>query len=502
MSGLLRNSVYVLLCVTALLAAPGAAAKDGSGDAQVELKGVVQAAPATGLIGDWKVAGRTIHATAATVFDQSEGKIGVGAQVEVKGNAEADGSVTATRFEVAEGVGAPPPTPPGSPGAGAEFSGAIDSLPSGTLLGKWQVAGRSVGVLSTTRLEQERGGFIVGAIVEVHGTADATGFVSASEIELKSGGAAAPVPSPAAVEVHGKIDALPASGLIGTWTVTGRMVTVNAATLLDAEGNTFAVGDAVEVKGSIQADGSLLAARIEREDGNGGEEPAMKFAGKVDTLPSGTTGVIGVWQVGGKKVNVTAQTRVTTNDAPLVVGVTVEIEGWLQADSVIEAQEIETRAVAVAAKTGVAVEFFNAALGHFFVSASAVETAALDAGAFDGLWKRTGETFSVGGASMVCRFYGMPPKGPDSHFFTVDVTECEKVMQQMPAWRFEGHAFAMTAPATGGACPAGTLAVHRFFNNPSTTGAINHRLTVTAAAMNEMVASGWVHEGVVMCAPQ
>ena len=101
----------------------------------------------------------------------------------------------------------------------------------------------------------------------------------------------------------------------------------------------------------------------------------------------------------------------------------------------------------------------------------------------------------------MCRFYGMPPKGPDSHFFTADPAECEKVMQTLPAWTFEAHAFATTAPV-GGVCPGGTVAVHRLFNNPTTVGAINHRFTTQTQTIAAMVASGWIHEGVVMCAPQ
>ena len=502
-----RNGLRLFFFAATLAGASLAVASNGGGgggggddDGSAELQGVVQAAPSGGLVGDWTIAGRTVHATVATVFDQSDGPIGVGAIVEVKGAAEADGSVTAAKIDVQQGVGSTPPAP-GAAGGEVHFSGAIDSLPAGTLLGVWKVAGRSVTVVSTTHLEQEHGGFAVGATVEVEGSSDASGAVTAFSIELRGGGAATPVPPVASTEIHGTIDALPAGGLIGDWTVTGRKVTVTTATSLEAEHGTFAVGDPVEVKGTVQADGSLLATRIEAEDGNGGNAPALRFSGAVDALPSGANGVIGQWTVGGRTVTVTAATKVRTNDAPLVVGVTVDVEGWLQADGIVLAQEIETRAGAVAVKSGVAVEFFNAALGHFFLSANPAETALLDNGAFNGAWQRTGEAFNVGGTASVCRFYGMPPKGPDSHFFTADPAECEKVMQTLPAWTFEAHAFATTSPL-GGVCPGGTVAVHRLFNNPTTVGAINHRFTTQTQTIAAMVVSGWIHEGVVMCAPQ
>ena len=127
-----------------------------------------------------------------------------------------------------------------------------------------------------------------------------------------------------------------------------------------------------------------------------------------------------------------------------------------------------------------------------------MEIAALDAGAFGGAWQRTGQTFNVGGTMAVCRFYGMPPRGPDSHFFTADPAECSFVMAQFSGWTFEGHAFAVT-PAVSGQCPPGLLPVNRFFNNPATADAINHRFTVTQQAFDQTLAMGWTNEGVVMC---
>src|SRR5439155_6401457 len=334
---------------------------------------------------------------------------------------------------------------------------------------------------------------------EVEGLADANGVIVASQIELKSGGTPAPQPEPDDLEIVGTIEALPAGGLIGTWQVAGRSVVVTAATELDAENGPFAVGVTVEVKGALGSTGEVDATEIESMPGSGASEPALEFFGTVDALPSGASGLIGVWNIGGKLVNVTAQTVVEA-DAAIVVGTAVEVSGWQQSDGMIDAQkiEVETEVGAMAGIGPQAVEFFDSQLGHFFVTASTAEIAALDAGAFGGAWQRTGQTFNVGGTTAVCRFYGMPPRGPDSHFFTADPAECSFVMGQFSAWTFEGHAFAVT-PAVAGQCPAGLLPVHRFFNNPSTADAINHRFTVTQQAFNETVAMGWIDEGVVMC---
>ncbi len=65
-----------------------------------ELDGVIEALPATGLVGAWQVSGRTIRVTDATEIDQEMGSIDVGVAVEVEGEAQADGSILASEIEV------------------------------------------------------------------------------------------------------------------------------------------------------------------------------------------------------------------------------------------------------------------------------------------------------------------------------------------------------------------------------------------------------------------
>ena len=67
-----------------------------------------------------------------------------------------------------------------------------------------------------------------------------------------------------------------------------------------------------------------------------------------------------------------------------------------------------------------AVEFYNASLDHYFVTANTDEIGKLDSGFFAG-WQRTQQVFKVlepadttPGALPVCRFYGNPAAGLDS----------------------------------------------------------------------------------------
>ena len=84
--------------------------------------------------------------------------------------------------------------------------------------------------------------------------------------------------------------------------------------------------------------------------------------------------------------------------------------------------------------TATVVEFYNTSLRHYFITADPAEAAGIDNGAAGAGWVRTGGRFSAWknagdapGVSAVCRFYGTPVRGPNSHFYTADAGECAKV---------------------------------------------------------------------------
>jgi len=69
-------------------------------DDVVEFEGLIEALPDNGLIGEWKVAGRTVHVNEQTELDTEGQVIRVGLKVEVEGLPQADGSVIAEEIEV------------------------------------------------------------------------------------------------------------------------------------------------------------------------------------------------------------------------------------------------------------------------------------------------------------------------------------------------------------------------------------------------------------------
>ena len=159
------------------------------------------------------------------------------------------------------------------------------------------------------------------------------------------------------------------------------------------------------------------------------------------------------------------------------------------------------------------VEYYHNVLDNYFITAELVEQAAVDAGAAGAGWRRTGGTFKAGGTNQVCRFYGNNNTnpatgirfGPNSHFYTADAAECAGLKAaytpNAKSWSFESNDFSTTPPVNGG-CAAGLVPVYRAYNNGFARGIdSNHRITSGQAAIADVVARGWIVEGVVMCAP-
>ena len=69
---------------------------------KIELEGVIQQLPAGRLFGIWMVSRRAVFVTEATVIEEEDGPIRVGAKVDVKGFVQPDGSITATNIETDE----------------------------------------------------------------------------------------------------------------------------------------------------------------------------------------------------------------------------------------------------------------------------------------------------------------------------------------------------------------------------------------------------------------
>jgi len=161
------------------------------------------------------------------------------------------------------------------------------------------------------------------------------------------------------------------------------------------------------------------------------------------------------------------------------------------------------------------VEFYHEELDHYFITADPVEIRNLDTGVAKG-WARTNQKFVAGGASAelpgasgVCRFYGKPERGLDSHFYPANLAECVTTREKYHphTWVFESESvFKLYLPDQNtGVCPATTVPVYRAYNNRAD---VNHRYTTERSVHLSMLAKGYVEEGfggngkpvVAMCA--
>jgi uncharacterized protein (TIGR03437 family) len=297
------------------------------GGSNFSFSGNVEELPnTTGRLGDWKVAGIVVHVSATTFIKQENGPVAIGSKAEVEGVRRADGSVDAYKIEVKFE----------SCCGSFEFRGTIESLPSASgRIGQWSVGGRQVNVTASARIKPDGVAVAIGFVVQVKGELRQDGSVDAAEIEVKSNGGGAG----SFVEFQGTVETLPGTaGQIGMWTVSGRKVNVAAGARIEQENGPVAVGSPVEVKGSLQADGSINATKIEVEN-RGGQ---FEFKGKVESLPSAAN-LMGDWRVGGRTVRVAASTRIERKYGAVAVGAFVEVYGAQQSDGSIIATKIEVK---------------------------------------------------------------------------------------------------------------------------------------------------------------
>jgi len=145
------------------------------------------------------------------------------------------------------------------------------------------------------------------------------------------------------------------------------------------------------------------------------------------------------------------------------------------------------------------VEYFNAAIGRYFITADEAEIAALDSGHIPG-WQRTGQSFHAlpadqtpSNGGVACRFYGLPEYGLDSHFFSDSPEECVAVAAQWSErWLLENPAaFGTLGDIAPFECDDTMQKLYRLYSNRQ--GA-DHRYTTSESIRDAMVAQGWTVE--------
>ncbi len=179
----------------------------------------------------------------------------------------------------------------------------------------------------------------VGDMVEVEGTLDGD-TIAATRIELK-GHDDGDMDS-----YNGQITALAADGFtlvngMGTWEI----VVDDATVYEDVSGlEGLSVGDMVEVEGTVQEDGSILAARVElkEHDGDGGGD-MDSYSGQIAAMAADgftLTSGMGTWEI---VVDGSTVYEDVSGLEGLSVGDRVEVDGIVQGDGTVLATRVELK---------------------------------------------------------------------------------------------------------------------------------------------------------------
>ncbi|RMF30616.1 MAG: hypothetical protein D6759_11555 [Chloroflexi bacterium] len=297
------------------LASPAALAEDGN--PYVKFEGTVESRGTALIPGEqWRIGGITVTIGVSTTLDQEHGPVVVGAWVEVEGWQQADGSVLAKEIATRRNPGEQEEV---------EFKGVIESLPAAPYVGVWRVSGISVTVNATTTIN---GTPALSRVVEVRANRAADGSLTATKVEVKG----TQDENEAEREWKGFIEKLgpgPAPRYEGDWVVGGITVTVDSSTSLNYTG-AFTLGDWVEVKAYRQADGSLLAKKVEikaRSEHDQEQADNVEIHGVIQyvTALTGTWPV--TWEVANQTIWLTGTTIVDESKGQAAVGAWANVEG-------------------------------------------------------------------------------------------------------------------------------------------------------------------------------
>lgn len=181
----------------------------------------------------------------------------------------------------------------GEAGDDVELRGMVTSVKSAT---EFELNGQPVRFTSQTRFENGSAQEIAEQVMlEVEGELDANGVLIASEIEFEE---------QASIEIQAGLDAVNAAA--NTISLLGKTIRVNNSTLIedDVYGlmqmsqfmQSLRAGDRVEVHAYVDAEGNLVATKLERE--HDGETAGVELEGPVDEVPAA-----GVLMIAGITVN-------------------------------------------------------------------------------------------------------------------------------------------------------------------------------------------------------
>ena len=213
-----------------------------------------------------------------------------------------------------------------------ELTGTINSIMAPNL----KISGLTV--ITNDNTEPKRRGrrvnfadLAVGQLVRVEGFLSTNGQVVARKIRVLV------QPDQNSVRIRGVIASITPPNL----TISGLTIATDANTRFNVSSlATLIVGDAVQVEGTLRADGTVLARSIHKLTRDEEDENEVEFEGAIQSVTPPTL------TVANKTVLTDSNTRISRNGNTVMlwdlqVGEHVEVEGMRQADGSVLATEVE-----------------------------------------------------------------------------------------------------------------------------------------------------------------
>ena len=194
---------------------------------------------------------RTVMTGASTRFDPSCAKLVVGASVDAEGTLQPDGSILASKVEMKT------QEIEGHVDASFPVSGSCSSFPL-----VFKVEGKTVRADASTSFKPACLALAAGAEVEVEGLLQVDGVLAATSVKVEE----ASVEGAVLALTGGTCDAKNLTFTVTPKSGPVRTVKTSAATKFDESCSKIVAGAKVEVEGILQADGSILASKVEIED--------------------------------------------------------------------------------------------------------------------------------------------------------------------------------------------------------------------------------------------
>lgn len=333
------QSISLVVAITGGTATVETITRTGAGDA--ELEGRVESLPPTMSAGTFRVAGKTVTTDASTRFEQGGDTrafpdLEIGMRVHVKGSASGTG-VSASLVRIQNTNTTIP----------VNVNGIIDSLTGTAAAFEFKIGSRVIKGDTFTQWfgdgnsPDSFASLQDGDRVEVKGQ-QRDGYIYAARVHINDSDDDEDDDQDQSASIHGTLTAIGGSAPAMTLTVGGTTVTTTSATEVKRRGDTqtlaaLVIGQSLHVVGTRQADGSIVARKIEIEDDEtGGEFEIEGSAGGVQgTCPALT------FSVNGFSIRTSAATAFEGGTcASLKSGTKVNVKGTRAADGATDATRV------------------------------------------------------------------------------------------------------------------------------------------------------------------